>query len=79
MRRNGGDGGGRLDSGGGKCGIDPWLITPGLPGPTDFDRFWAAKRKLLAKIPIDARLRPIETPERMWRRSTCGLTASVRL
>jgi cephalosporin-C deacetylase-like acetyl esterase len=46
------------------AGIDPWLIAPTLPAPNDFDDFWAGKKKLLAKVPIDVRLRPIESPEK---------------
>ena len=36
--------------------IDPLLIKPSLPVPADFDAFWAAQKKRLAAVPINARL-----------------------
>lgn len=46
----------------GGAGIDPLQIKPSLPVPDDFDDFWAAKKKELAAIPMNARLTPLTRP-----------------
>jgi cephalosporin-C deacetylase len=46
------------------AGIDPWLIRPSLPTPKDFGAFWEGKQKLLAEIPINARLKPVASSEK---------------
>ncbi|RRJ97483.1 acetylxylan esterase [Opitutaceae bacterium TAV4] len=47
----------------GGAGIDPLNIKPSLPVPDDFDAFWAAKKKELAAIPMNARLTPVPAPK----------------
>ncbi|PTX93894.1 acetylxylan esterase [Spartobacteria bacterium LR76] len=42
--------------------IDPTEIKPSMPTPDDFDAFWDGKKAELAKIPINPRLTPVETP-----------------
>jgi len=42
--------------------IDPLLIKPSLPVPADFDEFWAAQKKQLAEVPVNARLKPVKSP-----------------
>ncbi len=44
----------------GGAGIDPLKIKPSLPVPDDFDAFWAAQKKLLAAVPVNARLTPVK-------------------
>ncbi|MBI5773683.1 MAG: acetylxylan esterase [Verrucomicrobia bacterium] len=46
----------------GGAGIDPAQIKPGLPPPEDFDTFWAAQKKQLAAVPVNARLTPEKSP-----------------
>ncbi len=41
--------------------IDPLQIKPSLPVPADFDAFWAAQKKRLAAVPINARLTPVKS------------------
>ena len=41
--------------------IDPLLIKPSLPAPADFDEFWAAQKKQLAAVPVNARLTPVKS------------------
>lgn len=48
----------------GGAGIDPLQIKPSLPVPDDFDSFWAAKKKELAAIPMNARLTPVDMPKK---------------
>jgi cephalosporin-C deacetylase-like acetyl esterase len=47
----------------GGAGVDPLQIKPSLPAPDDFDAFWAAKKKLLAAVPVNARLTPVKSPQ----------------
>jgi cephalosporin-C deacetylase-like acetyl esterase len=42
--------------------IDPLLIGPSLPAPDDFDAYWAEQKKLLAAVPLNPRLTPVEPP-----------------
>lgn len=42
--------------------IDPLQIKPSLPVPADFDEFWAAQKKKLAAVPINARLTSVKSP-----------------
>lgn len=44
----------------GGAGIDPLKIKPSQPVPADFDAFWAAQKKQLAAVPINARLTPVK-------------------
>lgn len=46
----------------GGAGIDPLMIKPSQPVPDDFDAFWAAQKKLLAAVPVNARLTPVKSP-----------------
>lgn len=46
----------------GGAGIDPTKIKPSQPVPADFDEFWAAQKKLLAAVPVNARLTPVKSP-----------------
>jgi hypothetical protein len=41
--------------------IDPLQIKPSLPVPVDFEAFWAAQKKKLAALPINARLTPVKS------------------
>ncbi len=41
--------------------IDPLRIKPSLPVPEDFDAFWAAHKKKLAAVPVNARLTPVKS------------------
>ncbi len=43
----------------GGAAVDPLSIRPGLPPPDDFDAFWAAKRKTLSTVPMEAGLTPV--------------------
>ena len=43
----------------GAAAIDPLLLRPSLPVPTDFDAFWAAKKQELAAIPMNAKMTPM--------------------
>ncbi len=36
--------------------VSPLEIKPSMPAPADFDAFWAAKKKQVAAVPINARL-----------------------
>lgn len=42
--------------------VDPLEIKPSLPVPDDFDAFWDEQKKLLAAIPLNVRLTPVESP-----------------
>jgi cephalosporin-C deacetylase-like acetyl esterase len=44
----------------GGAGIDPLNIKPSQPVPADFDSFWAAQKKQLAAVPVNARLTPVK-------------------
>ena len=46
----------------GGAGFDPLKIKPSLPVPDDFDAFWAAQKKKLAAVPVNARLTPQPSP-----------------
>ena len=50
----------RSYSGLGGAGFEPTKIKPSLPVPADFDAFWAAQKKLLAAVPVNARLTPVK-------------------
>jgi cephalosporin-C deacetylase-like acetyl esterase len=41
--------------------VDPLQIKPSLPAPADFDEFWAAQKRKLADVPINARLTPVKS------------------
>lgn len=41
--------------------VDPLAIKPSLPVPADFDEFWAAQKKQLAGVPVNARLTPVNS------------------
>lgn len=43
------------------AGIDPKQIKPSMPVPNDFDAFWAGKKAELAKVPMEAKLTPVES------------------
>src|SRR6185503_18875278 len=43
------------------AGISPLEIKPSAPAPADFDAFWAAQKKLLAAVPVNARLTPAKS------------------
>jgi cephalosporin-C deacetylase len=43
--------------------VSPEKITPSMPEPEDFDEFWNARRAALAALPLQADLRPVESPE----------------
>ena len=47
----------------GGAGVDPLKIKPSQPVPADFDAFWAAQKKLLAAVPVNARLAPVKSPQ----------------
>lgn len=47
----------------GGAGFDPLEIKPSLPVPDDFDAFWAGKKSELAKIPMNPRLTPVDSPD----------------
>ena len=44
----------------GGAGVDPLNIKPSQPVPADFDAFWAAQKKTLAAVPVNARLTPVK-------------------
>jgi cephalosporin-C deacetylase-like acetyl esterase len=46
----------------GGAGLDPLNIKPSLPVPDDFDAFWEGKKAELAKLPMNARLTPVDSP-----------------
>ena len=46
----------------GSAGFDPLSIQPSLPVPDDFDAFWAGKKALLAEVPMNPKLTPVESP-----------------
>src|SRR5204862_8291650 len=43
------------------AGVSPTEIKPSAPAPADFEAFWAAKKKELAAVPINARLTPAKS------------------
>ena len=43
-------------------GFDLFDIKPSLPVPDDFDAFWAAKKKELAAVPLNAKLTAVPLP-----------------
>lgn len=43
------------------AGIDPTEIEPSSTAPEDFDEFWAAKKRLLATVPVNARITPVRS------------------
>ena len=56
-------------------------IKPGLPVPADFDQFWAAQKKMLATVKMEARLTPVgqkdSGPESFDLQVTCAGGAPV--
>jgi cephalosporin-C deacetylase len=46
----------------GAAAVEPLAIKPSMPAPADFDAFWAAKKKALAAVPMNARLTPVKSP-----------------
>lgn len=46
------------------AGIGPLEIKPSMPRPDDFDAFWAAQKKKLAAVPVNARLTPQTSPSK---------------
>ncbi|HEY6169769.1 MAG TPA: acetylxylan esterase [Verrucomicrobiae bacterium] len=48
----------------GGAGFDPLKIKPSMPVPNDFDAFWAAQKRKLAAVPINARLTPEKSPSK---------------
>lgn len=53
----------------GTAGVAPEKIRPTVPEPADFDAFWDEGRKLLADVPIDAKLTPM--PEVSTAKADC--------
>jgi len=47
----------------GGAGVEPLKIKPSQPVPADFDAFWAAQKKQLAAVPLNARLTPVKSPQ----------------
>ena len=45
------------------AGVAPLEIKPSQPVPDDFDAFWAAKKKALAAVPMNARLQTVKSPQ----------------
>ncbi|WP_162525287.1 acetylxylan esterase [Rariglobus hedericola] len=45
----------------GAAAIDPLKLRPSLPVPDDFDAFWESKKRILAAIPLNAKLTPVPT------------------
>jgi cephalosporin-C deacetylase len=43
------------------AGFSPEKIGLSLPVPEDFDDFWAEQKRLLAQVPLDPKLTPVET------------------
>ncbi len=46
------------------AGVDPLQIRPSLPVPGDFDAFWSTQKQKLARVPVNARLTPVKSPQR---------------
>lgn len=44
------------------AGVDLAELKPSLPVPDDFDAYWDAKKKELAKVPLNAKLTPVTPP-----------------
>ncbi len=42
--------------------VSPEKIAPSMPEPKDFDEFWNARRAALAALPLQADLKPVESP-----------------
>jgi len=49
----------RTYTGLGGAGVEPLKLKPSLPVPDDFDAFWAAQKRQLAAVPVNARLTPV--------------------
>jgi cephalosporin-C deacetylase len=45
----------------GGAAVSQLEIKPSAPVPDDFDAFWAAKKKALAAVPVNARLTPVKS------------------
>ena len=43
--------------------VSPEKIGPSMPEPKDFDEFWNARRAALAALPLQADLKPVESPD----------------
>jgi cephalosporin-C deacetylase len=46
--------------------VDPLALRPALPAPDDFDEFWAEQKSSLTRVPMNARLTPVEAPPISW-------------
>jgi cephalosporin-C deacetylase-like acetyl esterase len=44
------------------AGFDPLRIRPSLPVPNDFDAFWQAQKRRLARVPMTPTLAPVASP-----------------
>ncbi len=44
------------------AGYSPLQLKPSLPMPDDFDKFWAAQKEELAKVPVKSLLTTVESP-----------------
>lgn len=53
----------RAYTGLGGAGVAPLNLKPSQPVPDDFDAFWAAQKKQLAAVPVNARLTPVKSPQ----------------
>lgn len=42
------------------AGYDPLKITPSMPVPDDFDDFWTVQKELLARVPVNPVLTPVQ-------------------
>lgn len=43
--------------------VDPTNFKPGSKRPKDFDRYWNKQKKLLAKLPFETKMDPLDLPE----------------
>jgi cephalosporin-C deacetylase len=43
--------------------VSPEKIAPSMPEPKDFDVFWKARRAALAVLPLQADLKPVDSPD----------------
>lgn len=60
----------------GSAGVQPERIVTGVPEPTDFDEFWMAHRAELAKVPMQAELREVESPDGCSRRYQVSISCA---
>ncbi|MEI8309834.1 MAG: acetylxylan esterase [Verrucomicrobiota bacterium] len=57
------------------AGVDLAELKPSLPAPDDFDAFWAAKKKELAAVPLNAKLTSVPPPPKRDGVETFGFQA----